>query len=136
MQKNNTLAVFFAYCPQQSGVVEWALTTNDLSICYSQGGGGRGGGSHHGASPYIRFGVGGTLNSMKQHGGPPNSAVSRLGLVVRRSAGKRKDPGSTLRFGSHFSLLFFKVVCGHCLAILPCTINETSLLILRKSFRW
>ena len=26
--------------------------------------------------------------------------VSRLGLVVRRSAGQRKDTGSTLRFGS------------------------------------
>ena len=34
--------------------------------------------------------------------------VSRLGLVVRRSVGKRKDAGSTPgRFGSPFSYHFF-----------------------------
>ena len=48
---------------------------------------------------------------------------SRLGLVVRRSAGKRKDPGSTLSFGSRFSSKM--VVYRHCLVILPCTIDET-----------
>ena len=31
------------------------------------------------------------------------ATVSRLGLVVKRSAGKRKDAGSTPRFGSPFS---------------------------------
>ena len=37
--------------------------------------------------------------------------VSRLGLVVRRSAGKRKDAGSTPRFGSPFSSKI--VIYGH-----------------------
>ena len=49
--------------------------------------------------------------------------VSRLGLVVRRSAGKRKDPGTIKRFGSPFSLTI--VIYGHCLVILPSTINDT-----------
>ena len=51
--------------------------------------------------------------------------VSRLGLMVRRSSGKRQDAGSTPRFGSSpFSSTI--VVDGHCLVILPCTIiNET-----------
>ena len=43
--------------------------------------------------------------------------------VTRRSAGKRKGPGSTLRFAH----LFFSksMVYGHCLETLPCAINET-----------
>ena len=49
---------------------------------------------------------------------------ARLGLVVRRSVDKQKDAGSTPRFGSHFSLKK-KVIYGHCLVTLPCTINET-----------
>ena len=49
--------------------------------------------------------------------------MSQLGLVVRCSAGKRKDLGSTLRFGSPFSSKL--VVYGHCLVTLPCTMNET-----------
>ena len=66
--------------------------------------------------------------------------VSRLGLVVGRSAGKRKDIGSTPRFGSPFSSKI--VIYGHCLVTLPCTINETlkwctSLpFLMRKSFWW
>ena len=66
--------------------------------------------------------------------------MSQLGLVVRCSAGKRKDLGSTLRFGSPFSSKL--VVYGHCLTTLPCTMNETltwltSLpVIMRKSFWW
>ena len=42
--------------------------------------------------------------------------VSRLSLVVRRSAGKRKDAGSTLRFGSPFSSKI--VIYGHCLVMI------------------
>ena len=49
--------------------------------------------------------------------------VSRLGLVVKRSAGKRTDPGSSPRFGSSLSSQI--VVDGHCLVTLPCTFNET-----------
>ena len=49
--------------------------------------------------------------------------VSQLGLVVRRSAGKRKDAGLTPRFGSPLSSKI--VICGHCFATLPSTINET-----------
>ena len=49
--------------------------------------------------------------------------VSRLGLVVMCSAGKRKDAGSIPRFGSTFSSKI--VIYGHCLVSLPCTINET-----------
>ena len=66
--------------------------------------------------------------------------VSRLGMLVRRSAGKRKDAGSSPRFGSPFSSKV--VIYGHCLVTLPCTINHilkwlTSLPILtRKSFWW
>ena len=52
-----------------------------------------------------------------------SSTVIRLGLVVRRSVGKRKDQGSTLRFGSPTSSNI--VVYRHCLVTLPCTINET-----------
>ena len=48
--------------------------------------------------------------------------LSQLGLVVRRSAGKRKDPGSIPRFGSPFSSQI--VIDGHCLVTLPCAINE------------
>ena len=48
--------------------------------------------------------------------------VSRLGLVVRRSAGKRKDVGSIPRFGSPFSAKI--VIYGHCLVTLPCTIDD------------
>ena len=40
--------------------------------------------------------------------------VSRLGLVVRRSAGKRKDVGSISRFGSPFSSKI--VTYGHCVS--------------------
>ena len=51
-------------------------------------------------------------------------SVSRLGPVVGRSTGKRrKDPGSTLRFGSPFSSKM--VVYGHCLVTLPRAIHET-----------
>ena len=50
-------------------------------------------------------------------------SMSRLGLVVRRSAGKRKDAGSTPHFGSSFSSKI--VIYGHCLVTLPCTVNET-----------
>ena len=46
----------------------------------------------------------------------------RLGLSVRRSAGKRKDAGSTLRVGSPFCSKI--VIYGRCLVTLPCTINE------------
>ena len=66
--------------------------------------------------------------------------VSRHGLVVRHSAGKRKDEGSSPRFGSPFSSKI--VIYGHRLVTLPCTVNETvklltSLPILtRKSFWW
>ena len=49
--------------------------------------------------------------------------VSRLVLVVRRSTSKRKDPGSTLRFGSPFSSK--SMVYGHCLVTAMVTINET-----------
>ena len=50
--------------------------------------------------------------------------VSRLGLVVRRSAGKRKDAGSTPRFGLTFR---FKKCDFWTLSLtLPCIINETS----------
>ena len=42
-----------------------------------------------------------------------------LGLVVRRSAGRRKDAGSTPRLGSPFSSQI--VIDGHCLVTLPCT---------------
>ena len=49
--------------------------------------------------------------------------MSQLGLVVRRSAGKRKDPGATIRFGSPFSSQI--VTYGHCLVTLPRTMNET-----------
>ena len=52
-----------------------------------------------------------------------HKTVSRLGLVVRHSAGKRNDAGSTPRFGSPFSSII--VIYGHCLVTLPCTINET-----------
>ena len=42
---------------------------------------------------------------------------------VRRSAGKRKDAGSTPhRFGSAFSSK--NVIYGYCLVTFPCTINE------------
>ena len=50
-------------------------------------------------------------------------AVSRLGLVVMRSAGKQMDPGLTPA-SAHLSLHTF-VVNGHFLMTLPCTINET-----------
>ena len=50
-------------------------------------------------------------------------SVSRLGLVVRCSAGKRKDAGSTPRFGSPFSSKI--AIHGHCLVTLSCTMNET-----------
>ena len=48
---------------------------------------------------------------------PATLSVSRLGLVVRRSAGKRKGAGSTPRFGSPFSSKM--VIYGHCLVTLP-----------------
>ena len=63
---------------------------------------------------------------------------SHKSRVERRSAGKQKDAGSTPRFGSPFSSKI--VIYGHCLGILPCTINETlkwltSLpVLMRKSF--
>ena len=43
----------------------------------------------------------------------PSLFVSQLGLVARRSAGKREDAGSTPRFGSPFSSKI--VIYGHCL---------------------
>ena len=43
--------------------------------------------------------------------------------LVRRSAGKRKDAGSTYRFGSPFSSKI--VIYGHCLVTFPCTVNKT-----------
>ena len=47
------------------------------------------------------------------------SEVSRFGLAVRRSAGKRKDLGS---IPLRLSFLFRKVVvCGHCLVTLSIT---------------
>ena len=49
--------------------------------------------------------------------------LRELGLVVRRSAAKRKDAGSTPRFGSPFSSKM--VIYGHCLVTLPFTMNET-----------
>ena len=49
--------------------------------------------------------------------------VSQLGLVVRRSVGKRKDAGSTPCFSSPFSSKI--VTNGHCFVTLPCTMNET-----------
>ena len=43
---------------------------------------------------------------------------------LRRSFGKRKDAGSTPRFGSpFFKKKWFMYM--HCLVILPCTINDT-----------
>ena len=54
----------------------------------------------------------------------PFPNVSRLGLVVRPSAGKRKDAVSTPRFGSPFSSPK-NVIYGHCIVTLPCTSNET-----------
>ena len=68
--------------------------------------------------------------------------VSRfaIGLVARRSAGKRKDPDSTLRF---FLPLSSKIVVyGHCLVTSPCTMNETLKwltsppILMWKSFWW
>ena len=50
--------------------------------------------------------------------------MSWLGVVVRRSTGKRTDPGWTLlRFGSSFSSK--GVVHGHCLVTVPRTVNQT-----------
>ena len=49
--------------------------------------------------------------------------VRLLGLVVRRSAGKRKDADSTPLFGSPFSSKI--VIYGPCLVTVPCAINET-----------
>ena len=52
-----------------------------------------------------------------------SSGMEQEPLVVRRSAGKRKDAGSTPSFGSPFSSKI--VIYGHCLVTLPCTITET-----------
>ena len=58
------------------------------------------------------------------------SLVSRLGLVVRRSAGQRKDHSGVRRTqvrlsaSAHLSLQKI-VVHGHRLVTLPCTVNET-----------
>ena len=41
--------------------------------------------------------------TLNQNTNERGDRVSRLGLVVRLSAGKRKDAGSTPRFGSPFS---------------------------------
>ena len=50
-------------------------------------------------------------------------AMIRLGLVVRRSAGERRDSGWTLiHFGEPFSSNI--VVFGHCLVTLPCTMSN------------
>ena len=49
-------------------------------------------------------------------------STSWLGLVVRRSDRKRKGAGLTPRFGSPFSSKI--LIYGHCLATLPCTINQ------------
>ena len=52
--------------------------------------------------------------------------VSLLGqdqVAKTLAAGKRKDVGSTLRFGSPLSSK--TVVYGHCLVTLPCTSNTT-----------
>ena len=43
--------------------------------------------------------------------------LSRCGLAVRRYAGKQKDLGSILFFGSPFSSKM--VVYGHCVVTLP-----------------
>ena len=57
--------------------------------------------------------------------------VTRLGLVVRRSAGKRKDTGSIRRFGSPLSSKI--VIYGHCLSewliSLPILMRETILVV-------
>ena len=49
--------------------------------------------------------------------------MSRFGLAVRRQAGMQKGLGSIpLRLSFFFKKL---VVCGHCLATMSLTINET-----------
>ena len=65
------------------------------------------------------------------------AVVSRGGLAIRCQAGKRTDVGSILCFGHYFSsralsrrvgalqISIIIIICGHCLTVLPLTINET-----------
>ena len=48
--------------------------------------------------------------------------LNRLGLVVRRSAGKAAEER---RLDSPLRFIFLFAIYGHSLVTLPCTINET-----------